>query len=312
MENSEMQKTPLPVDLLVPIYLALMAGLPTAATAAMFAAAPTVWGKVAAAFFAPAVFSIVLVTTAVILSLPFHAAIIPGRFPRNTKHVVYGPRRLYGLCWGAVFYCTPVYYLCMSFGPLKRFLLKGFGYRGSPDVNFAPDAWIRDLPVMKVGRGVYVANKSTVGTNMCLSDGTIMVDHVTLKDGAMIGHLSMIAPGCSIGAKAEVSVGCAIGIRAQFGDGARVGPMSLVNHGAIIGDNVDIGASAYIGVKTRIAPGLKIPGGANFPEGTEIATQADVENHLTSETQVMKNELRRMALVYSAGADPKATETHAG
>lgn len=69
-----------------------------------------------------------------------------------------------------------------------------------------PDTWIRNLP-LEIGECAQVPNRATLGTNMCLHDGTILVDEVRIGEGALIGHLSMIAPGAVIGDHAEVGVG---------------------------------------------------------------------------------------------------------
>jgi hypothetical protein len=34
-----------------------------------------------------------------------------------------------------------------------------------------PDSWIRDLPLLPFGQGEYVANPSTIGTNIVLNKG---------------------------------------------------------------------------------------------------------------------------------------------
>jgi carbonic anhydrase/acetyltransferase-like protein (isoleucine patch superfamily) len=294
------EKSWIPVSLLVPVFMALILGFPTATALLPVLIAPSIGLKLGTAFAAPFVFGLVYVGLAALLSLPFQGAIIPGKFPRVLTHPVYGQRRLYGLCWGAVFYFSPLYYAYMSVPMLRQFLLWSFGYRANPEINIAPDAWLRDLPLLSLDSGSYVANKATVGTNICLANGSILVDRVTLGKKAMIGHLSMIAPGCLIGDSAEIGVGCAIGIRAKIGNSTRIAPSSSVNHGALIGERVDVGAASYIGVKARIADGLKIPSGANIPEGAELLSQEDVQNCFSSETQMLREERSKLERIYAS------------
>jgi carbonic anhydrase/acetyltransferase-like protein (isoleucine patch superfamily) len=290
--------TRIPVDLLVPLFSFLIAGLPLALSVAGILFAPTKIWQLVAVVCAPAIFSISYVFLCGLLSMPFHRAIIAGRFPRNTSHAVYGRRRLYGLCWGAVFYFTPIYFFFLSIPPLKIAFLRLFGYRGSLDVNIAPDAWIRDLPILSVGNQVYIANKATVGTNMCLNNGMVLVDKVTLNDRSMIGHMAKIAPGCMIGAKVEVGVDCAIGIRAIIGAKSKVGTGSLVNHGCILGEDVEIGPMTCIGIKTSIASGLRVPGGANIPEGSDIKTQEELEDRYQMEVGRLKDDFEKLLGTY--------------
>ena len=279
------RKTPYPVSALAPILLALVYVVPVLACIGplFFTGSRPVRMALLAA--APMTFALFFGTVCAALSRPFQRAIVPGKFPRRVTHLVYGPRRLYGLCWGAVFYCTPFYYAVMSVPPLRRALFRAFGYRGHHDVTIAPDAWIRDLPLLSLGQGSYVANKATLGTNMCLSNGTILVDGITTGKDAMVGHLAMIAPGCVLGDRVEVGVGCGIGIRVRLGNGTRIGPCCVVNHGARLGELVDVGTMSYVGLKAVIADRITLPGGSIVPDGAEILTQEDVARCTSSEAR---------------------------
>jgi hypothetical protein len=129
----------------------------------------------------PILVSVIFATTAGICSLPFQRYIIPGKFRRNLNDTVYFGRRAYGLCWTALYYCTPVYFLCLSFAPLKWLTFRLFGYRGSMNFVIYPDTWIRDLPLLNFGDCAYLSNKATVGTNIALSNGLILVGPITFK-----------------------------------------------------------------------------------------------------------------------------------
>ena len=83
---------------------------------------------------------------------------MPGSFPRDLRAPLYRGRRLYGLCWTAVYYFTPVYWLFLTVPLLRRALFRLFGYRGQMDFTVYPDTWIRDLPLLEFGRGAYVGS----------------------------------------------------------------------------------------------------------------------------------------------------------
>lgn len=270
----------LPVRLLVVLYSILIVGLPAAAVMPLLRLSAPLPLQLAAWVIAPALFALTWVVTAGVLSLPHQGAIVAGTFPRRLEHAIYGSRRLYGLCWTAVYYAGPIYQLLLTIPATKKLMLRLFGYRGDLDITLYSDTWVRDLPLLDIGRGAYLSNKATIGTNICLQSGDILVDKITLAEGALVGHLTMLGPGAAIGKNAEVGVGCAIGIKVSIGDGARIGPAALVNHGARIGNGAQIGSMAYIGARVTIADGVCVPSGARIPDRAVIASQADVERYV--------------------------------
>lgn len=204
-------------------------------------------------------------------------AVIPGRFPRQLSHPIYGRRRLYGTMWTAIYYFKPLYWLLLSTRLTKTLLLRGFGYHGAIDMVTYPDTWIRDLPLLELKEGAYLANKATIGTNMCLSDGTILVDRVKVGKNTVVGHLCMLAPGVTLGDHSETGSGSAIGMGAQIGNDVHIGPFAFINHGVVIADGVRIGSSANIGLKVKIlAKGIVIPSFANIPDFAVIHSEDDL------------------------------------
>lgn len=257
--------------------------------------------RISIAAAAPAIFCLAYLILAGLFSLPFQKAIVSGKFPRKLSNPVYGRRRVYGLCWNIVFYSGPIYVAVLSIPLLRKYFFKLFGYRGDPDFTVQPDTWIRDLPILELSKGVYVANKATIGTNICLLNGFVLVDKVKIGKNSMIGHLAMVAPGALIGSRAEIGVGAAIGIRARIQDGTRVGGCSAINHGADIGKNCEIGTMSYIGVRTVVGDGIRVPAGANLPAGAMIRSQADLERYVSSETEVLNKAREKGAAVFVRG-----------
>ena len=273
---------------ILPFFALIMVSVPiTIAVAPAILLHGTPWEWVAIPM-APLLFFFAYILTAGTLSRSGVKAIVKGKFPRDLKHPVYGPRRLYGVSWTAVYYFTPLYFYCLSFRFTRGLLFRMFGYKGSIDITVYPDAWIRDLPLLQISDKVYISNRSTIGTNMCLNDGTIFVDPIRLDEGAIVGHLAMIAPGAKLGKNTELGVGNAFGIKSRMKDGSRCGPTTTVMHGASIGENVEIGCSSYIGLRVKIAANLSIPAGANIPAGADLKSQDEVLNYYTSETSHLK------------------------
>jgi carbonic anhydrase/acetyltransferase-like protein (isoleucine patch superfamily) len=294
------------VNFLTPVFVYLFFSLPMALAVVPYFLIGSLTGKIIWLSFTPAIFSLMYVTVCGFLSRPFQQAIICGKFPRKTNHEVYGPRRLYGLCWGAIFYFYPLYYAFLSIPLLKKYLLWLFGYRGTTSFTVYADTWIRDLPLLKLSQGAYLSNKATLGTNMCFRSGFILVDYVRVAESALIGHLSMVAPGVSVGASAEIGVGTAVGIRARVQEDVKIAGHCSINHGADIGKGCDIGPASYVGVRAVLRNNLRIPAGANIPNGAILNTQADVDDYISSETTLL-NELRR-SLIRREGSGDTSTE----
>jgi acetyltransferase-like isoleucine patch superfamily enzyme len=183
---------------------------------------------------------------------------------------------LYGACWTSVFYFKPIDALLLAW-PGAKGLLRLFGYRGSPSVVTYPDTWIRDLPLLKIGPGAYLSNRATLGTNMVMTDGTLLVDEITIGANALIGHLATIGPGALVGDGAQVGVGVGVGIRCRIGARVQVGPRAFLDHYVEVGEGARIGTRAYVGPRAKIAPGVVVPVNAFVPPGKRVQTQAEAD-----------------------------------
>lgn len=230
------------------------------------------------------------ITLAGLMSRFSHSKIIPGRFPREAFHRIYGWRRVYGICWTQVFYFKPLYAISLAVPRFKSYMFRLFGYKG-PSTSFVvyPDTWIRDLPVLEIGKDAYLSNRSTIGTNICLNDNTIMVDAIRIKDKGLVGHLAVLAPGCSVESEAEIGVVTSIGLRSWIGPKVSIKPNCLINHGCNLEEGCEIGTRSYIGLRARIGKEVKVPAGANIPEGAVILNQSDMNRYYNSETKVLQD-----------------------
>jgi acetyltransferase-like isoleucine patch superfamily enzyme len=236
------------------------------------------------AFAGPAVYGIGFVLVAGVLSKQHQHAIIAGRFPRDMGNPIYFHRRLYGLCWTALFYCKPLYALCLAAPWLKWLTFRLFGYRGRMNFTVYPDTWIRDLPLLRFGQGAYVSNRATLGTNIALANGQILVDRIELGDGALVGHLAMLAPGVRLGLRAEVAVGCAIGIGSVIGAGAKVLPTAALEHGVVVCARATIGPMSFIGSKSVINEGIHLAGGSLLARRSVVSNRQDASTCVSSAT----------------------------
>jgi carbonic anhydrase/acetyltransferase-like protein (isoleucine patch superfamily) len=237
---------------------------------------------------APVLFCVSFPLIAGTLSWPFQKGIVPGKFPRDSTDPMYFRRRMFGLCWTQVYYFKPVYAVVLAIPALKRVVFRLFGYKGSLNFTAYPDTWIRDLPLLRIAEGAYLANRATIGSNLVLTDGSILVDSVTIGKGSMVGHLCIIGTGAILGDGIEIGMRSSIGIKVRIEDGANIKPHCAINHGTVIGKNAEVGIMSLVGVKCVIGDGVKLHAGSNIPNGTVLLTQRDAEQYFSSETSSLR------------------------
>ncbi len=304
MKNSKFRE--IACKVLLPIYLFLIFCVPLGICISLAAAFSNGIFQIGVILFSPILYTFLFVLIAGMLSLPHKKSIVPGRFPRHLGNRVYFHRRLYGLCWTSVYYFTPIFFVALSISPLKAMLFRLFGYRGEMSFTSYPDTWIRDIALLELGKGAYLSNKATIGTNIAFPDGTILVDSVKIGDGALVGHLAMIAPGVQLGENVEVGVGVAVGLKSILGDGVKINPCCSIEHGVKIGARTRVGAATYIGSGANIAPDLVIPAGITIPSKTKLTCQEEVAfyaGHLTQAKAYRSHRLKQLAISANGQAE---------
>jgi acetyltransferase-like isoleucine patch superfamily enzyme len=265
------------IQFLLLLYLVLIAGISIGAAVLPFMLLHGLFVRLLGLVVAPEIFVLAYVLTAGILAHFTVHSIVAGKFRRDLAHPVYGPRRLYAICWTAIYYCSPVYHAVLAVPALKRLAFRLFGYRGSTAFTTYPDTWLRDLPLLDVGEGAYLSNRATISPNMCLRDGTTVVAPVKIGAGALIGHGTLVSPGVTIGTNSEIGGGGAVGFGVKVGDRTLIGHIVQLDHGATIGSYCDIGSRVCIGRNTVVYDGISVPPYTVIPAGQVLRTQADVD-----------------------------------
>ncbi|HWC66047.1 MAG TPA: DapH/DapD/GlmU-related protein, partial [Thermoanaerobaculia bacterium] len=202
-----------------------------------------------------------------LLSRPHQWAIHPGIFSRDLGDPRYFHRRLHGLCWTALYYLPPAYLVVTAIPPLQRLVFRLFGYRGSQRFTVYPDTWIRDLPLLELGDGVYVSNRATLGTNIVLPNARIRVGRIRLGARTLVGHGAVVGLGTETGTDVEIGVCAAIGMNVRIGEGAMIAPRAMIDHRAVIGRRARIGVGAYVG------PGVVVKDNAVLSAGAVLGSR---------------------------------------
>ena len=280
--------------LLIPLYQLLIITVPIGMTAIPYLWTGSWWWRGIYSFLVPLVYGVSYVLVCGSLSLPFRSGIREGKFDRSLSDPVYRIRRLHALCWTSIYY-SPGYSHFLAFPWLRAVLFRLFGYRGSLDFTCYSDTWIRDLPILQIGSGAYLSNKATIGTNLALKDGRILVEGIQIGSGAMVGHLTMVAAGSCFGDGAEISHGTASGARVSLGNSVVVKPHCSIDHCAEIGNGAEVGSRSYVGLGAVIGPGVKVPEGSVIPRRTRIRTQSEMDHMRALETIELMELRKRLA-----------------
>jgi carbonic anhydrase/acetyltransferase-like protein (isoleucine patch superfamily) len=270
------------VETLAPIYLITIFGFPLLLVLGFYEMLSSTWLRLIVVFVGPVFCATSFMLVAGLLSIPHHQGIIPGRFPRDSGHVVYGHRKLYGLCWTALYYFKPIYWICLTFPALKKVTFRRFGYKGNVDFAVYPDTWIRDLPLLNIGKGAYLSNRATLGSNMIMPDNKIVVTPIVIGEGSIIGHLACIA-GVRVDKNVVVGIGSTVGSHVHLQDGSQIGPCGGIDHGTVvgkkgpdrlphntglgssIGENCHIEANSAIRARTHVATTVALSINSNTP-----------------------------------------------
>ena len=207
-----------------------------------------------------------------------------GKFNRDVSDSSYFKRRIHATPWTYLFYFKPVYYLMLSNSFLRHIGLRLFGYKGNTNFTVYPDTWLRDVPLLDIGKDAYLSNKSSIATNICLMDGRILVEGIKIGDSSCVGHSTLIGPGTKLGSEVELGADITSGIRVKYGDRVKVYEKCGIQHGVLIEEDAVIEGGAVLGLRTKIGKGVRIREGSHIHAGIRIKTQEEADALYSEET----------------------------
>ncbi|MCB0662059.1 MAG: hypothetical protein KDC24_04930 [Saprospiraceae bacterium] len=206
--------------------------------------------------------TIVLTLRELSTNIPFQRAvnnIKSGKFKREKDNPDYQDRILYTRQLRAFVYNPAIMDAILSDEKVKSLFFRTFGYNGSLDFTIYPNSWLRDLPLLDIGKGTYLADGILLGTNQVTPDQQwICTGKIT------IGENCIFDQGCSIGLNSRLGNNCtigfevAIGLKNQLGENVKIGGRSNIAHGCRIGNNVTIPDCCRIGSFSIIEDGVEL------------------------------------------------------
>ena len=202
------------------------------------------------------------------------ANIKAGQFERNPDSKDYQDRLVYTKVFRKFIYNPAILNEIFSDASLKESFFRTFGYQGALDFTIYPNCWLRDLPLLDIGSGTYLADGILLGTNQVSTDqkvlrvGTIKIgERCVFDQQCKLGYNSVIGDDCIIG------IQTAIGLKCTMGNNVKVGEATTIRHGVTIGDNVQIGAETQIGNFCIIQEGVVIPEFTRIPSFSLVTSE---------------------------------------
>ena len=210
----------------------------------------------------------------------------PGTFQRDPESQDYRDRLTYTKAFRKFAYNPAILNEIFSDVELKEKFFRTFGYQGALDFTIYPNCWLRDLPMLDIGSGTYLADGILLGTNQVSTDQKVLrVGRIKIGERCVFDQQCKLGYNSRIGNDCIIGIQTAIGLKCKMGDNVKVGEATTIRHSVTIGDNVVIGAETQIGNFVIIDEGVEILEFSRIPSFS----------HVTSEGIVNRKTLRKAA-----------------
>ncbi len=194
------------------------------------------------------------------------AAIKPGFVPRQPGHPTYIAYRNYNRALEVFAECEDAVRIVAADPLLRIAFFRTFGYRGEVNFTMMPQVWLRELPLLVIGRGAHLGRGAVLGTGQITPDGSgVSLLPIAIGERTVLGDFAIVEGGAilgsdvTLGTRSLVGGACHISDGAILGDGVRVGPEVVLGAGAVVGSGASIGAGAVIDPGVVVGEGVRIP-----------------------------------------------------
>ena len=220
-----------------------------------------------------------------------------GKFTRDRNDKDYNDRVVYTQELRNFIYNPAVLNIIFSDQELKEKFFRAFGYKGEVSFTIYPKCWLRDLPLLNIGKNVYFGDNILLGTNQVSPDQkTLRVGGITIGDNCIFNQ------GCTVGGNTTMGNDCIIGFETAMGFGNQVGEEVKIGERCTIGYFNKIGKNVTIGYKATIAHFCIIDEGVEIPEGANIPSHSHVTKNGIFNRRAKRNNVKKMNTQKSAVA----------
>ncbi len=195
----------------------------------------------------------------------------PGKFKRGPDDPIYVHRGYYTRMLKSFLTDYKLMNAILTDKKLQTRFFRVFGYEGEVDFTLYPQCWIRDLPLLQIGKMSYLGDGIVLGTNkVSIDQKTVKVGRITIGDHTIIDQDCMLGYSTHIGHHTAIGVRSCIGVKTHIGNNCRIAEIVNIGHCCNIGNDVSIGQVSAIGNFTTIADGTKIPAFSRIPPKSSI------------------------------------------
>ncbi|MEO0624409.1 MAG: hypothetical protein AAFU49_21340 [Pseudomonadota bacterium] len=156
--------------------------------------------------------------------------------------------------------------LVLSDPSLKIWFFRVFGYRGELQFSMMQAVWLRDLPLLTIGRDAHLGYGMMLGTSQILPDGeSVLLRRISIGARTFFNQHTVVEGGTRVGEDCSVGVRVSIGGEVQVGDNVEVGDFARIGDQVILGAGSRVGCGAMIGRAAIVDPGMAVEDGADVP-----------------------------------------------
>ncbi len=209
--------------------------------------------------------------------------IAPGKFERLNDNPDYVSRLRYTEVLREYVYDPALMNLILTDPALKMSFFRCFGYKGQMEFTIYPNAWIRDLPLLDIGKGAYLGDGIVLGTNQVSIDQKfINVNTIKIGANTIFDQRGAVGYETEIGSNCSLRFDVAIGIKCTIGDNTSVGEKSFIGHGTKIGSQVVVGQGCSIGNMCIIDDDITLDLATTLPAFSHVSKEG-ITNYRTED-----------------------------
>lgn len=201
----------------------------------------------------------------------------PGTFARDPEDEDYRARLIYADRLRLFVYNPGVMNTVLTTVDLKESFFRTFGYAGNLDFTIYPNAWLRDLPLVTIGKRAYLGDHILLGTNsVSIDQQYVRVGEIKIGEGVVMDQQCAIGLGTSIGNFSHFAFRTAVGLKSRIGEHVHVGVGTMIGNKVTIGDGVKMGQMCVAHDFVLIESGAHVADSVHIPSHHRFCTDGRI------------------------------------